>query len=78
MLSAGQSAGNILHAYSPFVSAKRARKGFSQPAVTVEVKRWNGKEQLPLLAKRSIFLPLWNLKILRKFKSEGGQDIMHI
>ena len=58
MLSAGQSAGNILHASFPFVSAKRALKGFSQLAVTVEVKRRDGKEQLPPGAKRSISLPL--------------------
>ena len=58
MLSAGLSAGNILHASSPFTSAKRALKGFSQLAVTVEVKRRNEKEQMPPLAKRSIFLPL--------------------
>ena len=47
MLSAGQSAGNILHPSSPFVSAKRERKGISQLAATVEVKRWNRNEQLP-------------------------------
>ena len=44
MLSAGQSAGNILHPSSPFVSAKRERKGGSQLAATVEVKRRNRKE----------------------------------
>ena len=58
MLSAGQSAGNILHPSSPFVSAKRARKGISQLAVTVEVKRWDRNEQVPPLVKRSISLPL--------------------
>jgi hypothetical protein len=58
MLSAGQSAGNTLHASSPFVSAKRARQGIPQLAVTVEVKRWDRNEQPPILAKRSIFLPL--------------------
>ena len=58
MLSAGQTAGNILHPSSPFVSAKRALKGISQLAVTVEVKRWDKNEPLPPLAKRSIFLPL--------------------
>ena len=58
MLSAGQSAGNILNASSPLVSAKRALKWLSQLAVTVEVKRRNGKEPPPPLAKRSISLPL--------------------
>ena len=58
MLSAGQSAENTLHASSPFVSAKRARQGISQLAVTVEVKRWDRNEQPPILAKRSIFLLL--------------------
>ncbi len=47
MLSAGQSAGNILHPSSPFVSAKRKRKGISQLPATVEVKRWERNEQLP-------------------------------
>jgi len=47
MLSAGQSAGNILHPSSPFVSAKRERKGGSQLAATVEVKRRNRNVQLP-------------------------------
>jgi len=58
MLSAGQSAGNILQPSSSFVSAKRARKGILQLAGTVEVKRWNRKEQLPPLAQRGISLPL--------------------
>ena len=47
MLSAGQSAGNILHPSSSFVSAKRERKGISQLAATVEVKRFNSKKSLP-------------------------------
>jgi len=47
MLSAGQSAGNILRPSSPFVSDRRERKGISQLAATVEVKRWNRNEQLP-------------------------------
>ena len=58
MLRAGQAAGNILQRSSPFVPAERARQRISQLAVTVEVKRWNRNEQPPLLAKRSIFLPL--------------------
>jgi hypothetical protein len=58
MLSAGQSAGIILQVFSPFVSAKRALKWFSQLSVTVEVKRRDRNEQPPILAKRSIFLPL--------------------
>jgi hypothetical protein len=58
MLRAGQSAGNVLHESSPFVSAKRALQVLAQLSVTAEVKRWNGKERLPPLAKRSIFLPL--------------------
>ena len=37
MLSAGQSAGNILYPFSPFVSAKRAQIRGSQLAGTVEV-----------------------------------------
>jgi hypothetical protein len=47
MLSAGQSAGNILHPSFSFVSAKRERKGGSQLAATVEVKRRNRNIQLP-------------------------------
>ena len=58
MLSAGQSAGNTLPASSLFISAKRTRQGIPQLAVTVEVKRWDRNEQPPILAKRSISLPL--------------------
>jgi len=47
MLSAGQSAGSILQPSSPFVSAKRARKGIPQLAAMVEVERWKRNEQLP-------------------------------
>ena len=51
MLNAGQSAGITLQASSPFVSAKRALKAFSQLSVTVGVKRWDRNEQPPILAK---------------------------
>ena len=47
MLIAGQSAGNILHTYFPFISAKRARKGILQLSATVEVKRLNRNQQPP-------------------------------
>jgi hypothetical protein len=47
MLSAGQSAGNVLPTTSPFVSAKRKRKRISPLAATVEVKLRNRNEQLP-------------------------------
>lgn len=47
MLSAGQSAGNILPTSSPFVSAKRKRKRISPLAATVEVKLQSRNEQLP-------------------------------
>ena len=58
MLSAGQSAGNLLQPSSSFASVKRALQGISQLAVTVEVKRRNKNEKLPPLGKRSISLPL--------------------
>ena|GEM_PF-5415277 len=72
MLSAGQSAGNILQSSSPFVSDRRERKGISQLAATVEVKRWNKNEQR--LIGQTKYLPAsLGSKMLRKFKSEGGQ-----
>jgi len=47
MLSAGQAAGNILLPSYTFIAAKRKRKGISQLAATVEVKRWHRNEQMP-------------------------------
>ena len=47
MMSAGQSAGNILQPFSLFVSAKRKRKGGSQLAATVGVKLRNRNVQPP-------------------------------
>jgi hypothetical protein len=58
VLSAGQSAGNILQPSSSLVSAKRALEEILQLAVTAKIKCWHRKEQRPPLAKGSISLPL--------------------
>ena len=61
MLSTGQSAGNIWHPSSPFVSAKRERKGISQLAVTVEVNpttsRPKGRDLLRVDPERRFLTP---------------------